>query len=91
MDKHKRITIDFSKSGGNTYDLVISTKMTVKQLLFALSTSLQEQINSNSVIRLPLKQITLQPEDQLLDCSISNGELLIVENELTKRGIMHGK
>ena len=81
MDNHKRITIDFSKSGGNTYDLAISTKMTVKQLLFALSTSLQEQINSNSVIKLPLKQITLQPEDQLLDCSISNGELLIVENE----------
>ncbi|MGG0658410.1 EsaB/YukD family protein [Rummeliibacillus pycnus] len=81
MDNHKRITIDFSKSGGNTYDLAISTKMTVKQLLFALSTSLQEKINSNSVIKLPLKQITLQPEDQLLDCSISNGELLIVENE----------
>ncbi|HWI47374.1 MAG TPA: EsaB/YukD family protein [Rummeliibacillus sp.] len=81
MDNHKRITIDFSKSGGNTYDLAISTKMTVKQLLFALSTSLQEQINSNSVIKLPLKQITLQPEDRLLDCSISTGELLIVENE----------
>ena len=91
MDKHKRITIDFSKSGGSTYDLAISTKMTVKQLLFALSTSLQEQINSHSVIKLPLKQITLQPEDQFLDCSISNGELLIVENEPTKRGNTHGK
>lgn len=81
MNNHRRITIDFSKNGGSSYDLAISNKMTVKQLLLALSTSLNEEIDSNSVIKLPLKQKTLQPDDQLIDCSISNGELLIVENE----------
>ena len=81
MNNHVRVTIDFTHSGGGIYDLAISKKMTVKQLFIALSTSLNEKINLNSVIKLPLKQRTLQAEDRLSDGSISNGEILIIENE----------
>lgn len=82
MNNHVKVTVEFSKRGGRTYDIAISKKMTVKQLLIALKTSLHEQIDVNSVIKIPLKGKTLQSEDRLLDCYISNGELLIIEGEL---------
>ena len=81
MNNHVRVTIDFSKRGGRTYDIAISKKMTVNQLLIALENNLHEEIDMNSIIKIPLKRITLQPEDQLLDCFISNGELLIIDGE----------
>ena len=86
MMNHKRITIDFMQSGGGSYDIAISQKMTVKQLLQALSASLHTSIDLNSVIKLPLKQKTMMPEDRFMDYSISNGELLVVYIEQDKKG-----
>ncbi|AMW99400.1 EsaB/YukD family protein [Rummeliibacillus stabekisii] len=83
---HKRVTIDFMQSGGGNYDIAISQKMTVKQLLQSLAASLHTSIDLNSVIKLPLKQKTMMPEDRFMDYSISNGELLVVYSEQDKKG-----
>ncbi|MGR6896892.1 EsaB/YukD family protein [Rummeliibacillus sp. BSL5] len=83
---HKRVTIDFMQSGGGSYDIAISQKMTVKQLLQSLAASLHTSIDLNSVIKLPLKQKTMMPEDRFMDYSISNGELLVVYSEQDKKG-----
>lgn len=86
MMNHKRVTIDFMQSGGGSYDIAISQKMTVKQLLQSLAASLHTSIDLNSVIKLPLKQKTMMPEDRFMDYSISNGELLVVYSEQDKKG-----
>lgn len=86
MMNHRRVTIDFMQSGGGSYDIAISQKMTVKQLLQALAASLHTSIDLNSVIKLPLKQKTMMPEDRFMDYSISNGELLVVYIEQDKKG-----